>query len=161
MFAIQSQVAQEIASALRATLSSQEKQRIENKATENIEAYAFYLRGREHYSRYVKEENERAIELFKKAIALDQRYALAYAGLGDAYAQRVSKFEFSLEWLDSSIAASRTAIALDPNLAEPYKALGVVYVQRGELRAALAQYSRAVALNPSYAPAVANLGSFY
>ncbi len=161
IFAIQSDVAQEIASALKAKLSLQEKQRIEKKATENPDAYAYYLRGREYYNHYTKEDNERAIELFKMAIALDGRYALAYAGLGDAYAQRVQRFGFSPDWIDSSTAASITARSIDPNIAEPYKALGVVYYQRGELHKALEQYQQAVAINPNYAPAVANLGSIY
>jgi TolB-like protein len=158
IFAIQSEVAQRIATELKAKLSPDEKQRIEKTLTENIDAYAYYLRGRDYYNHYVKEDNERAIELFKKALELDSTYALAYAGLADAYSQRVQRFSFPEYWADSSIELSKKAIAIDPNIAEPYKALGLAYSQRGWYRKGLDQYYKAVALNPNYAPVVANLG---
>ena len=158
IFAIQSEVAQRIALELKAKLSTEEKQRIEKPHTQNTDAYAYYLRGRDYYNHYVKEDNERAIELFKKALELDPTYALPYAGLADAYSQRVQRFSFPEYWADSSIELSKKAIAIDPNIAEPYKALGLAYSQRGWYRKALEQYYKAVALNPNYAPVVANLG---
>jgi TolB-like protein/Flp pilus assembly protein TadD len=160
IFAIQSEVAQRIASALKATLSPNELKQIEKKSTENLDAYAYYLRGREYYYRFTRDDNERAIELFKKALALDPYYALAYAGLGDAY-DRKSWREDSDAWSDSAIAVSTKAVTLDPNLAEGYKALGVVYESRGELRHALELYQKAVQLNPNYAPAITNIGAVY
>jgi TolB-like protein/Flp pilus assembly protein TadD len=158
IFAIQSEVAQKIASELRAKLSPEEKQRIEKKATGNVEAYAYYLRGRDYYYRYTKEDNEKAIELFKKAIELDANYALAYAGLGDAYAMRVNNFGFPVEYLDLAMEMSNKAISLDPNLAEGYKALGLAQDSKGELKKGLESYSKAVELNPNYAPAITNIG---
>jgi TolB-like protein/Flp pilus assembly protein TadD len=162
VFAIQSEVAQQIAFALKAKLSPDEKERIEKKATTSTEAYAFYLRGREHYNRYKKDENELAIKFFKEALALDPTYALAYAGLGDAYGQRVEKrYGYDNSWIDSALAMCNKAISIDPNLAEPYKGRGVVYFQRGQFQRALTEYLKAVELNPNYAPAVSNLGSIY
>ncbi len=90
VFAIQSEVAQQIAAALRATLSPAEKKRIEQNPTRNLAAYDQYLKGRELYYRYRKADNESALGLFQKALELDPGFALAYAGLGDAYAQRRS-----------------------------------------------------------------------
>lgn len=162
IFAIQSEVAQQIAFALKAKLSPNEKERIEKKATTSTEAYAFYLRGREHYNRYKKDENELAIKFFKEALALDPTYALAYAGLGDAYGQRVEKrYGYDNCWIDSALEMCNKAISIDPNLAEPYKGRGVVYFQRGQFQRALTEYLKAVELNPNYAPAVSNLGSIY
>jgi TolB-like protein/Tfp pilus assembly protein PilF len=158
IFAIQSEVAQKIASELKAKLSPEEKQRIEKKATGNVEAYAYYLRGRDYYYRYTKEDNEKAIELFKKAIELDPNYALAYAGLGDAYAMRVNNFGFPGEYLDLAIEMSSKAISLDPNLAEGYKALGLAQESKGDVKKGLESYSKAVELNPNYAPAITNIG---
>jgi eukaryotic-like serine/threonine-protein kinase len=158
IFAIQSEVAQRIATELKAKLSSDERARIDKKPTDNIEAYAYYLRGREEYYRYVKESNEQAIELFKRALALDSAYALAYAGLADAYAQRYQRFDFGHEWVDSAVTLSKKAIALDPSIAEPYKALGLAYTQRGWYTKGLEQYYKAVALNPNFASVVANIG---
>jgi len=158
IFAIQSDVARQIASALEAELSPREKERLAKQPTGNIDAYAYYLKGREYYSRYGKQENENAIELFKKALELDPGYALAYAGLGDAYSQRASKFGFQQDWVDSSIAVGSKAISLDPTLAEGYKALGLAYQYKGWLKRSLETYRKAVELNPDYEPAVANIG---
>jgi len=158
IFAIQSDVARQIASALEAELSPREEERLAKQPTGNIDAYTYYLKGREYYSRYGKQENENAIELFKKALELDPDYALAYAGLGDAYSQRASKFGFQQDWVDSSIAVGSKAISLDPTLAEGYKALGLAYQYKGWLKRSLETYRKAVELNPDYEPAVANIG---
>lgn len=157
IFAIQSDVAQRIAGALSARLSAVELQSIEKKPTDNIDAYAYYLRGRDYFYRYTRDDNERAIELFQKALAIDPSYALAYAGLGDAYERR-TYYEFPKEWVDSAVTASRQAIAIDPDLAEGYKALGSALQARGEPRGALELYRKAVSLNPNYAPAINNIG---
>ncbi len=69
IFEIQSDVARKIAQSLQATLSPDEKRLIDQKPTENLDAYAFYLRGRDLYYRYTSGDNEHAIEMFKKAIA--------------------------------------------------------------------------------------------
>ena len=155
---IQSEVAKQIASELKAKLSPDEKTRIEKKATQNIEAYAYYLRGRDYYHRYTKEDNERAVELFTKALELDPNYALAYAGLGDAYSMRWINYGYSREWLDKALEMSHKAISIDPNLAEGYKALGLAQELMGHVREGLKSYYRAVELNPNYAPVAANIG---
>lgn len=158
IFSIQSDVAQRISAALQAQLQPEEKQLIEKKATENIDAYAYYLRGRDYYYRLTKDDNERAAEFFKKAIALDSTYALAFTGLADAYAQRVQRYDFPAEWADSSIALSKHAIELDADLAEAYKSLGLAYYQREWYSRAIEQYRKALELNPNYASAYANMG---
>jgi TolB-like protein/Tfp pilus assembly protein PilF len=158
IFAIQSEVAQKIASSLKAKLSPEEKERIERKATQNTEAYALYLKGRSYYNRYTKEDNEQSIVFFKKALQLDSAYALAYAGLGDAYSQRVQRYGFVMSWLDSAVGAAKVAISLDPEVAEGYKALGLAYDNQGMRKLALEQYYEAVRLNPNYVSAIRNIG---
>jgi serine/threonine protein kinase/tetratricopeptide (TPR) repeat protein len=158
IFEVQSDVAQKIAAALQATLSPVEKARIERQPTSNLSAYDYYLKGRENYRQYRERDNEYAIEYFKKALVLDPDYSLAYAGLGDAYAQRQWRFGYPLAWLDSSIAMSEKALEIDLNSAEAYKALGLAYEYKGWLRQALEMNEKAVALNPSYQDAVANTG---
>jgi eukaryotic-like serine/threonine-protein kinase len=158
IFAIQSEVAQNIARALRAVLTPQEEERLAAPPTGNIDAYALYLQGRQHYSRYTAEENERAIDFFKRASALDPSFGLACAGLSDAYSQRVLRYSYTLNWLDTARAAAESAIRLAPESAEGYKALGLAYDLMGMTQAALGQYERAVELNPNYATALRNIG---
>src|SRR6266540_2600108 len=158
VFAIQSEVAQQIAAALRATLSPAEKKRIEQSPTQDLAAYDLYLKGRELYNRYRKADNESAIELFQKALELDPAFALGYAGLGDAYAQRVLRFGFPESWLETSLEVSRKAIALNSELAEGYKALGLAYFVKGKYRESLEATRRAAEINPNHSPAVTNVG---
>ncbi|TLY32211.1 MAG: tetratricopeptide repeat protein [Ignavibacteria bacterium] len=161
VFEIQSDVAQKIAAALQAKLSASEKAQIEKKPTGNVDAYGYHLKGREYYYRYHKQDNDNAIELFKKALSLDPNYALAYAGLGDCYGQRAIKFGYPTDWADSAVAASEKAIACDPNSAEGYKALGLAYAAKGLSRRALEAYQKSVSLNPNYHPAVGNCAFTY
>jgi serine/threonine protein kinase/Tfp pilus assembly protein PilF len=161
IFAIQSDVAEKIAAALEAKLSPVEKARIENKPTTNLTAYEYYLRGRDYYYHYKKQDNETAIGLFKNALEFDPHYAQAWAGLGDAYAQRYGRFFLPITWLDSAITTSQKAIALDPNAAEGFKALGTAYVYKGMPRKGFEAFQQAVERNPNYYPAIANLGLNY
>lgn len=161
IFEIQSDVASRIAASLKTKLSNKEKGRIEKKPTESIDAYAYYLKGRELYNRYQPNDNDEAIKMFNKALDLDPKYALAYAGLADAFAQRGGLFSHEKSWLDSSIEMSKKALSLNTDLAEGYKSLGVAYVYSGKFRKAMENYSKAVEINPNYAPAVSNLGSMH
>jgi serine/threonine protein kinase/tetratricopeptide (TPR) repeat protein len=161
IFAIQTDVATQIASALQITLSPEEKISIERKPTGNLDAYDYYLRGRESYSRYRREHNESAIDFFKKAIEKDPGFALAYAGLGDAYGQRVIRFNYTRNWVDSAITASETAIHLDPMAAEGYKALGLAYLAKGKFQHAIDSNLKAIKLNPNQDIAYINVGLIF
>jgi len=163
IFAVQSDIAHRVAAALKAKLTPAEKERIEKKPTKDIKAYEYYVKGREYYFRYKKEENEQAVELFKKAIELDPDYALAHAGLSDAYFQRVIRFGFpGAEWFEPAVEEAQKAISLDPNLAEGYKALGSLYgVVKGWWRKAGEAYQKAVEVNPNSAIACGSLSDFY
>jgi serine/threonine protein kinase/Tfp pilus assembly protein PilF len=163
IFAIQSDIAQRIAAALKARLTPAEKERVEKKPTKDIRAYEYYVKGREYYNRYKKQDNEQAIELFKKAIEIDPEYALAQAGLADAYYQRIVRFEFPAgEWLDPAVEQAQKAISLDPDLAESYKALGNLYgFIKGWWRKAVEVGQKAVEANPNSAIACIALGEYY
>jgi eukaryotic-like serine/threonine-protein kinase len=151
IFTIQSDIAQQIAAALKATLTPAEKERIEKKPTKDIRAYEYYVKGREYYYRYRKDDNEQALELFKKALEVDPNYALAHAGLADAYSQRVIRFGFpEEEWSDKIIEQAQKAISLDPSLAEGYKSLGSAYFYlKGWWTNAAEVAKKAVEANPN------------
>ena len=161
VFEIQSQIAQQIASVLQAKLSPAEKERIKKRPTDNLSAYEYYLKGRELYTHYKKEDNEKAIDLFKKAIQLDRKYALAWAGLGDAYSQKYGRFGFDKSWIDSSKAAANTAIRLDTTSSEAFKALANAYNYALDYDKGFELVQTSVRLNPNNAPAVGNLGAGY
>jgi serine/threonine protein kinase/tetratricopeptide (TPR) repeat protein len=156
---IQTEVAERIARELRISLSPEEKKRLARKPVENVEAYTLAIRAREHYYRYTKDDNEKAIELFQEAIKLDPAYAPAYAGLGDAHAMRALSFGLPRDELETALAMSRKALALDPELAEGHKALGLALESLGDEEGGLNAYYRAVEINPNYAPVISNIGS--
>ncbi len=150
IFAIQSDIARQIAGALKARLSSAESGQAAKKPTADITAYDFYLKGREYYYRHERKSYEMAGSLFVKALEQDSGYALAYAGLADACAQR--------DLLDSAIVLSQRAITLDPNLAEGYKALGLAYYYKGWMQKSLEASMHAIRLNANHFPATLNVG---
>jgi protein kinase/serine/threonine-protein kinase len=158
VFTVQTEIAQAIADALRATLTPEEESRIASVPTANLTAYDFYLKGREAYQRYQAEDNNEAIRLFRQALELDPGYARAWAGLGDAFGQRPSRYGFPISWADSAIAASRRAIEIDPELADGYKAMGLAYTAQGQSDRALEYYRRTVELDPNHSPAANNIG---
>jgi TolB-like protein/class 3 adenylate cyclase/Flp pilus assembly protein TadD len=161
IFDIQSEIAEIIASVLKARLSPAEKARIKRKPTDNLTAYEYYLKGRESYMHYKKEDNELAIGYFKKAIELDKNYVLAWAGLGDAYSQKSGRFGFDKSWIDSSKMAARNAIRLDSTSSEAYKALANAYNYASEYDKGFQLLQTSVRINPNNAPAVGNLGAGY
>jgi serine/threonine protein kinase/Tfp pilus assembly protein PilF len=160
ILAIQSEVARKIAQVLGTKLSPQEATRIQKKPTENLTAYDYYLKGREYYYRTRKEDNEIAVLLFKKAIALDSTFALAYAGLALAYTQRAT-MTLSPNWADSAIAVSEKAASIDPDLAEAYHALGYGYFASGAYEKALQAWLKTIDLNPNHAGAMGGVGTYY
>ena len=158
IFEVQSDVAKQIAVALEAEFSPEEQERIERKPTGDLVAYDYYLKGRDYLLRYTKEDNQRAIELYQEALEIDPNYALAYAGIAQAYGQRYSRFGFGPAWVDSAIAVAEKALSIDPDLAEAHLALGNAYWGKGWLPKALERYHRALDINPNYAAAVGNIG---
>ncbi len=160
LFAIESEATLGVARALGASVSQVERARIEQQPTADMSAYDFYLQGRQSYYRYTPEDNENAIRLFRRALDKDPGYALARAGLADAYSQRVHQFGFDEVWLETAIGVAREAIDADPELAEAYKSLGLAYGSQGKLRASIEASLRAVDINPNLHAAITNLGFF-
>jgi serine/threonine protein kinase len=161
VFEIQTDVSQNIAQALQAKLSPDEVTEIREVHKENVEAYDLYLRGLAEFRKGHKEDNDRAIELYKQAIGKDPTYALVHAALADAYTMKVATFEEPPGWLDAAIQAAEKAISLDPRSEEAYAALGGAYLQKGWVRRAIAAYEKALQINPHYADAALSLSMLY
>ena len=161
VFAIQTEIAQRIAEALAATLTPAEEQRIARSPTEELPAYDAYLRGRVAYQVYRDEQNDEAIRLFNDALAIDPDYADAWAGLADAYGQRVTRFGYGREWADSALVMANRALSIDPDLPDAHKARGLAYSVQGRGEQSLESYLRAVELDPNHSQAIGNIGVYY
>lgn len=159
VMAVQSEIAQMIANQLKLELNNRQKERLHVKATDNPTAYDYYLRGRSYYYKYLPASNDSAIEQFKLAIAADAKYARAWAGLGDALAQKFGRFSREFSWTDSSLVAGKRAIELDSALSDGYKALATAYNYREDYERAYPLLLKAVELNPNNDAAVGNLGT--
>jgi protein kinase/serine/threonine-protein kinase len=119
--------------------------------TANITAYDHFLKGNEYNDRWAdgeKQDNVKAITHFKKAIALDPDYALAWAGLGYAY-NLSTYYGLGEAWRDSAIVACKKAIAVDPNCGFAYNILGLVSYFRGRYTEAHKFYEKASGSIPS------------
>ncbi len=154
IFAIQSEVAEQIAQALQAELSPRQVARMERKPTEDVEAYQLYLKGRQAWNRRSVEDLGDAIDFFERAIARDSTFALAWAGLADAYV--VLPFHHRRPLTDEphrARAAASRALRIDPEMGEAHAALANVHWYAWQLDDADREFRRALELNPGYAPA--------
>ncbi|MGA7125885.1 MAG: protein kinase [Chthoniobacterales bacterium] len=131
VFTIQSDVAEQIASALHARLSGVERAGLRSEPTKSSTAYDLYLQGRALIELHQKEANEKAIDLFKQALEQDPKFVLAYIGLADCYIDRVKRFHQDESWLDSAINLCQQAIALDPSQLRAYTELANAYNLKG------------------------------
>ncbi|MEN2283670.1 tetratricopeptide repeat protein [Algoriphagus sp. SE2] len=161
LFDVQSRIASEIATKLQAEVTLSEIDQINQKPTSSFEAYEQYLKGRGQYYEYQLTNNKSALASFKEAIKIDSTFALAWAGLGDAYAQMYGIFNYPSVWLDSSLYAGSKAIQMDSRLAEGYKAMGVAYYYNNQYQLALEYLEKAVEISPNHAQAIGNLATVY
>ena len=161
IFDIQEQVSKQIVDALMVKLTPTEKVELTKRPTTNHEAYDCNLRARGFLYQFNKNKLKIAIQLFEKAIELDQEYANAYAGLGEAYANLYLLFEKKEVWLEKSIEASSKALMYDSSLSEAYAALGLCYFNKNMPEEALKASQKAIDLDPSDFIAYWILGRIY
>jgi adenylate cyclase len=122
---IQSGVATKIVSALNASLTAKEEKGISKLYTENVDAYKFYSRGRTLLDARGRENFDSAESSFKKAIKLDEKYALAYSGIADCYIINYKGIP-QLETIPIARSYANQALSLDSNLSEALTTLGFI-----------------------------------
>ena len=148
IFAIQDEITHAIVEQLKVKLLPQEKKSIGQAPTDNVEAYTYYLRGRDFLYRYSKRYFELARRMFVKALELDSNYARAYAGIADcdAWLYMIYQADVSLEGI---LETSAKALALDNNLAEAHTARGVALSAARKFDEANVEFEWALTLDPN------------
>ena len=127
IFVVQDSISKRVVSALAIQLSGDEQTLLKKRQTNNAEAYEFYLRGRYHVFKITRPEILKAIGYFQKAIDADPNYALAYAGMADAYrTQAIAAFAPSNEVCPQAKALALRTLEIDDSLAEAHIVLGWV-----------------------------------
>ncbi len=149
---LQKDIARDVSRNLQTKLSGADEQKLAKNYTENTEAYKLYLRGRFHWNKRTGEEVKKSVEHFQQAIELDPSYALAFAGLADAYSVIPSYASGSpKEFFPKSKAAAKRALELDESLAEAHTALArVLFAYEWNFAESDKEYQRAIELNPNY-----------
>jgi serine/threonine protein kinase/Tfp pilus assembly protein PilF len=148
IFAIQDDISQAIVKALRVILTEGEKKQIEKARTENVQAYDYYLRGRQYFHQLRRKSLEYARQMFNKAIEIDREYARAYAGVADSCSMLYTYFdarEFNLRQAD---IASHRALELEPELAEAHVARGLAVSLSKRFDEAEQEFETAMKLDP-------------
>ena len=148
VFAIQDEIASSIVAALRVVLSDDEKKAIEQVPTANVEAYGFYLRGRQYFHQHRRKAHEYARQMFERAIELDPNYALAHSGVADCCSFLYQYFDASPSNLRRADAASRRALELAPSLAEAHASRGLAVSLSGRFEEADTEFEMAMKLDP-------------
>jgi len=153
VFAIQTDVALQIAAALKAELSPDEKSRLHQEPTSDLQAYQLYLQGRHCYLRYTAEGSRRGIEYFEQAVAKDPNYALAYAALAMVYTELAETGSLRPgEAYARARDASAKALALDLGLGEAHCMLAyITAVCDFNWVSAEQEFKRALELTPNSA----------
>jgi adenylate cyclase len=152
IFAVRSEVAQQVAETLKVRLLGEDKRKIDKKPTENLEAYNLYRQGRFYADKLSEEGMAKAVPFFQQAIEKDPRFALAYAGMADNYVIAADAIIPPREAFAKAKEAALKAIELDDSLAEAHASLGFVhYHYDWDWAAAERELKRAISLNPQSA----------
>jgi tetratricopeptide (TPR) repeat protein len=172
IFALEDSIAKQVAKAVTARLSGNERRLLEKRDTDNPQAYQAYLKGRYFYINRskgsYKDSVQKAIQYFNQAIILDPKYALAYAGLADCYGVlHLHGIMSPQEAWPMAEKAAFTALQHDGELAEAHLSLGHLRTAQWDFAAAEKEYAKAIELKPNwgrlhsqYARYLAVLGRF-
>jgi adenylate cyclase len=152
LVSLQSEIARDVSSKLKAKLSGAETAKVEKTYTANAEAYQLYLRGRFYAIKRTAKDARQAIEYFQQAVAIDPNYALAYAGLAEAnWFLALYSYPQVNDLVSKARELALKALELDSSLAEPHSILGVICNTYDRDFACMErEQKRAIELNPNY-----------
>ena len=160
---IQEEVARSVADSLEIRLTNRTSQRLAaREGGSTPQAYQLYLLARHHQQQLTRESNNRAIELYRQALALDDHFALVYAGLAHAYVNQIYLNGFSVKDVAGKAEPLLVqGLRLSPNLPELYTARGGLRSDQGRYEEALSDLRHATDLNPNDSYALSEMGYVY
>lgn len=159
LLAAQSVISQQVSEQLRSQLSGAEREQISKRFTDNPEAYRLYLNGRFEWNRQSIDSFKKAIEHYKQAIAADNKYALAYAGLADVYGTLAANGLAPSDYARLAKESAERAVALDDQSPEAHHSLGTARYFDWDLPGAEQELRRAISLNANLAEAHSRLSA--
>jgi serine/threonine protein kinase/Tfp pilus assembly protein PilF len=162
IFTVQDEIARQVTDSLRVRLSRPQQEQLTKRYTENAEAYRLYLQGR-YYMNGSREQNlNHAISFFDQAIALDPRYALAYAARGECFFDLGDLIFPMSEAKPKAQQDIAVALSIDDKLVEARTILANIEFQYDwNFAKAEADFKHVISLNPNYAEAHHQYGAFY
>ena len=158
--ALQSEISRAVVDSLQIQLSAASRARLNRGPTETVSAYELYLLGRHQQLQRKPDALARAVDYHRRAIAADPRFALAHAGLADAY--MAGYYYQNRALAETAPLVQRevdAALRLDPQLAEAYAAWAVLLTEQFRLGEAVTALERAIAINSNYGEAYLRLGA--
>ena len=152
VFAVQDDIARAIVDTLKVEILGEKEVPLVKPSTGNLEAYNLYLQGRHFWNKRGREDLMKSIDYFEKALALDPKYALAYAGLADAYFILGSNLYLpSSEAYPKAKEFAQKALELDDKLAEAYSVLASIKRDyEWDFAGAEKEFKRSIEINPGY-----------
>ncbi len=150
IFAIQETVARNVVNGLNIILSKDEEKRIDNKPTENVEAYELWLKGKEYHDRYTKKDFEHALSLFEESARLDPQYSQAFSGIAVVSQAIYRLYLREPQWLERAESATENIKRIDGESKEYLWSKTANTLLRGDAKRALEYAKQVVQLDPTF-----------
>jgi len=149
VFEVQDEIAGSIVKALRVVLSDDAKRAIEQARPENVQAYEYYLRGRQFQHQHREKSLQFSRRMFQRAAEVDPTFARAYAGMADCSSMLYRWWDRSEANLSQAESSSQKALELGPDLAEAHASRGLALTLRKQYAEAEAEFETAIKLDPT------------
>jgi len=149
IFSIQDEIASSIAASLVRTMSQDQSNPVRTAVIADVEAYDYYLRGRQFFKRFRKIDIEHARQMFRQAIDIDPKYALAWAGYADCHSFLNMYADPEPDYAREANLASERALELGPGLAESHASRGLALLVARDFGNAETEFRKALELNPN------------
>jgi TolB-like protein/Tfp pilus assembly protein PilF len=148
---LEDSISEQVTRQLLPHLTGEERQKLSKRGTNNAEAHDAYLQGRYFWNQFLPDSFPKAIAAFRRAVELDQNYALAHVGIADYYTWAcIYGLEKPIDGFPKVFEYASRALEIDPSLAEAHAALGLYYSNMQDWKRSEEYYRRSLELNPNY-----------